>query len=99
PSAMVPFDAPTQTRTYLSDSKTSRKEIPAAFQGKAKKRQRDEMLDEDDVPADIQDAIEAKRRLNTLAARRSRQRKAQTALENEERIANLSNQVEQLQTQ
>lgn len=97
PANMVPMDAPTQTRQYLSDSKTSRKEIPAAFQNKARKRQRDEMLDDDEVPDDIQDAISAKRRLNTLAARRSRARKAQTALENEERIGELTSQVEYLQ--
>jgi hypothetical protein len=97
PSAMVPMDAPTQTRQYLSDSKTSRKEIPAAFQNKARKRQRDEALDEDEVPDDIQDAIAAKRRLNTLAARRSRARKAQTALENEERIQGLVDHVTRLQ--
>lgn len=99
PAVMVPFDAPTQSRTYLSESKTARKEIPAAFQHKAKKRQREEMLDDDEIPADIQDQIEAKRRLNTLAARRSRQRKAQTALENEQRINALTNEINVLQTQ
>ena len=97
PAVMVPMDAPTQTRQYLSDSKTSRKEIPAAFQTKARKRQRDEELDEDEVPDDIVDAISAKRRLNTLAARRSRARKAQTALENEERIQGLVDHVTRLQ--
>lgn len=96
PTNMVPMDAPTQTRQYLSDSKTSRKPVPAAFQNKARKRQHEELLDDDDVPEDIQDAISAKRRLNTLAARRSRARKAQTALENEERISGLENTVEQL---
>ncbi|KAH7097651.1 hypothetical protein BKA62DRAFT_588590, partial [Auriculariales sp. MPI-PUGE-AT-0066] len=97
PANMVPMDAPTQIRQYLSDSKTSRKEIPSAFQNKARKRQHDEMLEDDEVPDDIQDAISAKRRLNTLAARRSRARKAQTAVENEERISGLQSQVELLQ--
>lgn len=97
PAVMVPMDAPTQTRQYLSESKTSRKEIPAAFQNKARKRQHEDALDEDEVPDDIQDAITAKRRLNTLAARRSRARKAQTALENEERIQGLVDHVARLQ--
>lgn len=99
PATMVPIDAPTQPRTYLAASKTSRKELPAAFQGKAKKRQREESLDVDEVPDDIQDQIAAKRRLNTLAARRSRARKAQTAMEMEGRIADLSTQVENLSNQ
>lgn len=99
PATMVPLDAPTQTRTYLGSSKTSRKPVPAAFQQKAKKRQLSETLDEDEVPEDIQDQISAKRRLNTLAARRSRARKAQTALEMDSRISDLTTQVEHLSKQ
>ncbi|KZW01597.1 hypothetical protein EXIGLDRAFT_760799 [Exidia glandulosa HHB12029] len=99
PNTLVPLDAPTQTRAYLGASKTSRKEVPAAFQQKAKKRQHEEMLDDDELPDDIQDQIAAKRRLNTLAARRSRQRKAQTAMEMESRINDLSAQVEHLSNQ
>jgi len=95
PTNMVPMDAPTQPRQYLSNSKTSRKDVPAAFQNKARKRKHDE--DEDDIPDDIQDAIAAKRRLNTLAARRSRARKAQTAIENEQRLDEMQSQMEHLQ--
>ncbi len=81
PEALVPYDAPIQTRKYVTPSSTSRKEVPAIF---AKKRARsqafgkddeEELEDEDNInPTDL-DAIEAKRRQNTLAARRSRKRK------------------------
>lgn len=76
PDALIPYDAPIQSRKYLTPSATSRKEVPAVF---AKKRSRSQALgdDEDDLNLDDQDmdAIEAKRRQNTLAARRSRKRK------------------------
>ncbi|KAI0086952.1 hypothetical protein BDY19DRAFT_893767 [Irpex rosettiformis] len=76
PDALIPYDAPIQARKYLTPSVTSRKEVPAVF---AKKRSRSQALgdDDDDLQLDSQDmdAIEAKRRQNTLAARRSRKRK------------------------
>ena len=79
PEALVPYDAPIQPRKYVTPSTTSRKVVPAAF---AKKRARSQAFDdEDEVATDAQldagdlDAIEAKRRQNTLAARRSRKRK------------------------
>ncbi|KAI0772270.1 hypothetical protein BC629DRAFT_1583274 [Irpex lacteus] len=76
PDALIPYDAPIQQRKYLTPSATSRKEVPAVF---AKKRSRSQALgdEEEDLsldPNDV-DAIEAKRRQNTLAARRSRKRK------------------------
>lgn len=78
PDALVPMDAPIQPRKYVTPSSTSRKEVPAVF---ARKRARssafgeEEDLRADDLPAQDLDAIEAKRRQNTLAARRSRKRK------------------------
>lgn len=79
PEALVPYDAPIQSRKYITPSATSRKEVPAVF---AKKRARSQAFGDDDEededmpidPNDV-DAIEAKRRQNTLAARRSRKRK------------------------
>ncbi|KAI0926997.1 hypothetical protein AcW1_007636 [Taiwanofungus camphoratus] len=81
PESLVPLDAPIQPRKYVTPSATSRKDVPAVF---AKKRARSQAFgDEDDplvigadglAPTDV-DAIEAKRRQNTLAARRSRKRK------------------------
>ncbi|EMD31368.1 hypothetical protein CERSUDRAFT_127396 [Gelatoporia subvermispora B] len=74
PEALIPVDAPIQTRKYVTPSATSRKEVPAAI---IKKRARSQAFEDDDIelgPEDL-DAIEAKRRQNTLAARRSRKRK------------------------
>ncbi|KAL7279830.1 hypothetical protein ACG7TL_006237 [Trametes sanguinea] len=81
PDALVPLDAPIQPRKYVVPSATSRKEVPTAFL--KKKRARSQAFGEEDELAadDVQidqndlDAIEAKRRQNTLAARRSRKRK------------------------
>jgi len=79
--SMVPLDAPTQPRTYLYPSSTSRKEVPAII---AKKRARSQALGDDDddfreapppPTASEQEIIAWKRRQNTLAARKSRQRK------------------------
>jgi hypothetical protein len=92
PDALVPVDAPTQHRTYASPSATSRKEVPAVF---ARKRARSSAFgDEDDqlpdeaftLPPNATEAqlIEAKRRQNTIAARRSRKRKLEHQRELEE---------------
>jgi hypothetical protein len=79
PDALLDESAPTQSRTYVTPSATSRKEIPATF---ARKRARsaafgDEEDELDDVPLDDneRELIEAKRRKNTEAARKSRKRK------------------------
>ncbi|KAH9912854.1 uncharacterized protein BXZ73DRAFT_93056 [Epithele typhae] len=79
PDALVSMDAPIQKRSYITPSATSRKEVPAAWI--KKKRARSQAFEEDELeedpslaPDDV-DAIEAKRRQNTLAARRSRKRK------------------------
>jgi hypothetical protein len=79
-SSLVPIDAPTQIRQYYSPSSTSRKDIPAAFANRVltitqKRTAQAASLDDTLVDDSLMDAIEAKRRQNTLAARRSRQRK------------------------
>lgn len=81
PETLVPYDAPIQTRKYVTPSATSRKEVPTAFLKKKRAHSQafgeDDELDGEEVlldNADV-DAIEAKRRQNTLAARRSRKRK------------------------
>ena len=97
PSALVPLDAPTQPRQYVTPSATSRKVIPAAFT-KGKKRARSEVDggggDVDQLPEDLdpntQEAIEIKRRQNTLAARRSRQRKLEHVRELEEAVEHIT---------
>jgi len=91
PEALVPVDAPTQPRKYLTPSVTSRKSVPAAF---ARKRSRhtafggeeDELRDDLGPSLSEQEQIEAKRRQNTIAARRSRKRKLEYQRELEESI-------------
>ena len=88
PEALVPYDAPIQTRKYRLPSSTSRKELPATF---ARKRAR--TSDPPDEPEPVvgptlseEDAIKAKRLQNTLAARRSRKRKLEYQRELEDAI-------------
>ncbi|KAF9222947.1 hypothetical protein BS17DRAFT_782859 [Gyrodon lividus] len=93
PESLVPVDAPTQPRKYLTPSATSRKELPAIF---ARKRTRAAAFDdeEDQLGEDViitptmseQEQIEAKRRQNTVAARRSRKRKLEYQRELEENV-------------
>lgn len=92
PATLVPIDAPTQPRRYVAPSATSRKELPVGFARKRARAHADEEaegdadeLDEYQLPPNPteQQLIEAKRRQNTVAARRSRKRKLehQRALE------------------
>ena len=91
PDSLIPVDAPIQNRKYVSESATSRKELPAVF---ARKRKRASVeLDEEDLLAappttNELSAIEAKRRQNTLAARRSRKRKLEHQRDLESTIEN-----------
>ena len=89
--SLVPVDAPTQPRKYLTPSTTSRKTVPAAW---ARKRSRqaafgqeeDELKDDMGPTLSEQEQIEAKRRQNTVAARRSRKRKLEYQKELEESV-------------
>ena len=92
PESLIPVNAPIQSRKYVTDSATSRKELPAVFARK-RKRVSAEVDDEEDVlaaPPSVTElsAIEAKRRQNTLAARRSRKRKLEYQRELETVIDN-----------
>ncbi|KAF8648440.1 hypothetical protein AX16_006284 [Volvariella volvacea WC 439] len=83
PTESLPLDAPTQPRTYMTPSITSRKTVPTSFiRGRPSKMpsmdddEEDELTEEPPAAnATDQEKIEWKRRQNTLAARRSRQRK------------------------
>lgn len=103
PESLVPVDAPTQSRNYLTPSATSRKELPAVF---ARKRARstafaeeEDQLAEDDASIKPimteQEQIEAKRRQNTIAARRSRRRKLEYQRELEDNVERYKRDSEQ----
>ncbi|KAL1748362.1 hypothetical protein HDZ31DRAFT_29857 [Schizophyllum fasciatum] len=96
---LVPIDAPTQTRNYLTDSATSRKEVPAVFA--KKKRARSQAFPEEEEGAvDLslsmteREQIEAKRRQNTLAARKSRKRKLEHTQQLEASVQFLTEQLD-----
>ncbi|KAK4700589.1 hypothetical protein P7C70_g5656, partial [Phenoliferia sp. Uapishka_3] len=87
----IDFTAPTMSRQYVIPSVTSRRKAPAAITAKITGTKRakvalareetpfavdEEGMDPDDLPDELLSAIEQKRRSNTLAARRSRMRKA-----------------------
>jgi len=77
PDALIPLDAPVQSRNYPTPSVTSRRDPP-------RKRSRTETSgDDDEADKDMSelDALAAKRLQNTLAARRSRRRKLEHQLE------------------
>ncbi|KAF7306017.1 BZIP domain-containing protein [Mycena chlorophos] len=82
PESLIPMDAPTQKREYALPSATSRKAVPAVFA--QKKRLHSAAFTNDDDNEELpplspsateKEAIEHKRRQNTLAARKSRKRK------------------------
>jgi len=94
PETLVPIDAPTQPRKYVIPSATSRKDVPAVF---ARKRARSQAFgdEEDQLDDEVvtlppnpteQELIEAKRRQNTIAARRSRKRKLEYQRELEDSV-------------
>lgn len=86
------IDAPIQPRSYLLPSVTSRKRKTTAVErelikrkGAGKSAGQDEATVEEAIPSDLVAAVERKRLQNTLAARKSRQRKQERLGELEER--------------
>lgn len=100
PESLIPLDAPTQSRRYVTPSSTSRKEIPAFFQKMRNNtppsdEEEDELTEEPPASnATDQEKIEWKRRQNTLAARRSRKRKMQNVQRLEETVERLTRERE-----
>ncbi|PPQ97617.1 hypothetical protein CVT26_002376 [Gymnopilus dilepis] len=102
PEDLLDESAPTQPRKYTTPSATSRKELPAVF---ARKRSRsaafgadeEDQLEDTSLPPNPteKELIEAKRRQNTVAARRSRRRK----LEQFQRMEASRNEERQLKEQ
>lgn len=107
PDNLVPLDAPTQTRRYVTPSSTSRKEVPASF---TKKRSRADAFGDDDQDEEVGmgeapgpdatelEKIEYKRRLSTIAARKSRRRKLEYKLMLETRVDELEKESEKWRT-
>ncbi|KAF8215212.1 hypothetical protein K438DRAFT_1470004, partial [Mycena galopus ATCC 62051] len=100
PAALIPLDAPTQKRTYITPSATSRKAIPDAI---VKKRLHsvafsNDAADEEELgslspTASEAEIIEYKRRQNTIAARKSRKRKLEHQHALEDEVEGLKQQV------
>jgi hypothetical protein len=103
PEALIPLEAPTQKRTYITPSATSRKAVPAVFA--QKKRQHSAAFGDDDEElgtlsptASEEEMIEYKRRQNTIAARKSRKRKLEHQQALEDEIGVLKGEVERWKT-
>ena len=92
PESLVPIEAPTQSRKYVTPSATSRKELPATWRRKRLRttgpgEEEDQLVEEALNPTlSEQEQIEAKRRQNTIAARRSRKRKLEYQRELEQSL-------------
>ncbi|KAG8698486.1 hypothetical protein FRC11_014391, partial [Ceratobasidium sp. 423] len=100
PEQLLDVEAPTQQRNYYGPSATSRKNIPAGFEERrakivAKRRrglgQEGEELSEEQI---LSAAVEDKRRANTVAARRSRQRKLEHVKHLEQQLEEKNLEVE-----
>ena len=89
-SALLPLDAPIQKRTYYTISATSRRDTAAS----AAAAELDEFAEEEAAIRREKDPRVAKRLSNTLAARRSRHRKAEELRLLHEKIDALTGEVE-----
>ncbi|KIO20963.1 hypothetical protein M407DRAFT_47979, partial [Tulasnella calospora MUT 4182] len=85
---LIPLDAPIQSRNYITPSATSRKDIPPSVARTFMNRRRE--MDPEKVA--LLEHVEQARRRNTLAARKSRQRKL-------EHVRNLEEDVEGLRAE
>lgn len=93
---LLPLDAPIQTRKYRGASKTSRKPLPAREDAAAAAAadEEDELGEEASKPKTAAEAMLAKRLNNTLAARRSRHRKAEELKQLHDQIAALTSEAD-----
>ncbi|KAH7877267.1 uncharacterized protein C8R40DRAFT_1235957 [Lentinula edodes] len=104
PDALLPLDAPTQARRYVAPSSTSPKEVST------KKRSRSEAFADDDdeghedeskapgPDATEKEKLEYKRRMSTIAARKSRRRKLEHKLMLEAKVEALEKDTEKWKT-
>ncbi|KXN86169.1 hypothetical protein AN958_09799 [Leucoagaricus sp. SymC.cos] len=100
--SMIPLDAPTQPRKYVTPSATSRKEVPSFFNNNKQRSQsipsegeEDELEEErSGIPHNDQEEISRRRRKNTIAARRSRMKKLEEKRALEQAVERLTTEKE-----
>ncbi|KAJ3797681.1 hypothetical protein GGU11DRAFT_756550 [Lentinula aff. detonsa] len=89
PDNLLPLDAPTQSRRYVTPSSTSRKDVsPAKKRSRSEAFEGDDEVHEDEIApskppgpdATEMEKLEYKRRMSTIAARKSRRRKLEHKL-------------------
>lgn len=99
---IVPLEAPIQPRKWRGESRTSRKVLPKAIAKTiSSQRRRNTSVginddEADEIDDDVKQEVDEKRKQNTLAARKSRQRKAEYLSGLEERVKEQDEQLEQL---
>ncbi|KAJ7029226.1 hypothetical protein C8F04DRAFT_44140 [Mycena alexandri] len=107
PETLIPLEAPTQKRTYVTPSATSRKAVPALFAQKKRAHSVAFAGADDNDEAELgvlsptaseAETIEYKRRQNTLAARKSRKRKLEHQQMLEDEVVVLKGEVEKWKT-
>ncbi|KAE8244167.1 hypothetical protein A4X13_0g6786 [Tilletia indica] len=91
---LLPLDAPIQERSYKTPSATSRKDLATTAEKDTTTTAPGSPFPEDVIPEGLS-AMEAKRLSNTLAARRSRHRKAEELRILHETIDSLKEEVQQ----
>lgn len=99
PDNLIPLDAPTQPRHYRTPSATSRKDVPSFFKRSPHSTPSDGEEDELEeertgIPNNDQEEIEKRRRKNTIAARKSRQKKLEQKLALEQAVERLTTEKE-----
>ncbi|KAF9449970.1 hypothetical protein P691DRAFT_666278 [Macrolepiota fuliginosa MF-IS2] len=98
----IPLDAPTQPRRYVTPSVTSRKDVPSFFNNNKRRSQsfpsdgeEDELEEErTGLPSNDQEEIAKRRRKNTIAARKSRQKKLEQKAALEQAVERLTTERE-----
>lgn len=102
PDGLIPLDAPTQPRRYITPSATSRKDVPSFFNNPKRRSQsipsegeEDELEEErSGLPNNDQEEIERRRRKNTIAARKSRMKKLEQKMALEQAVERLTTERE-----
>ncbi|KAF5352511.1 hypothetical protein D9756_006276 [Leucocoprinus leucothites] len=100
PDDVLPLDAPTQPRRYITPSATSRRDVPSFFTQNRRtslpSEGEEDELDEErsGIPSNDQEEIERRRRKNTIAARKSRMKKLEQKMALEKAVEKLTTERE-----